>query len=160
MAWVSGRQIPAQEWVAVYYDNPDRSSTEKLRCDTVVTVADDFVIPPNSEGVILTEIAGSMQSPARAGGKSRLSTPWLAFFNSLVQSKAYRLAENPVLRSISTTAIRTVTGTSKCMSRRTGGEISAYPAVDKVFTLAYCLRRKSSYNWPFLPAAELAGCAR
>ncbi len=50
MAWVSGRQIPAQEWVAVYYDNPDRVPAEKLRCDTVVTVADDFVIPPTAKG--------------------------------------------------------------------------------------------------------------
>lgn len=72
MAWVSGRQIPAQEWVAVYYDNPDQVPPEKLRCDTVVTVADDFVIPPNSEGVILTEIAGEICSRQHAGGKSRL----------------------------------------------------------------------------------------
>ncbi|HCL7894067.1 TPA: DNA gyrase inhibitor SbmC [Raoultella ornithinolytica] len=96
MAWVSGRQIPAQEWVAVYYDNPDQVPPEKLRCDTVVTVADDFVIPPNSEGVILTEIAGGEYAVASARVENHdFSTPWLAFFNSLVQSKVYRLAEKP-----------------------------------------------------------------
>ncbi len=72
MAWVSGRQIPAQEWVAVYYDNPDRVPAEKLRCDTVVTVADDFVIPPNSEGSFSLRLPGRVCSRQRAGGESRL----------------------------------------------------------------------------------------
>jgi DNA gyrase inhibitor GyrI len=36
------------EWVAVYYDNPDEVPAEKLRCDTAVTVPDDFVIPENN----------------------------------------------------------------------------------------------------------------
>ena len=96
MAWVSGRQIPAQEWVAVYYDNPDQVPPEKLRCATVVTVADDFVVPPNSEGVIITEIAGGEYAFASARVENHdFSTPWLAFFNSLVQSKEYQLEAKP-----------------------------------------------------------------
>jgi DNA gyrase inhibitor GyrI len=55
--WVDGRHIEPLEWVAVYYDNPDEVPAEKLRCDTAVTVPDDFVIPENSEGVMMTEIA-------------------------------------------------------------------------------------------------------
>ena len=58
--WVDGRHIEPLEWVAVYYDNPDEVPAEKLRCDTAVTVPDDFVIPENSEGVMMTEIAGGI----------------------------------------------------------------------------------------------------
>lgn len=141
IAWVSGRQIPAQEWVAVYYDNPDQVPPEKLRCDTVVTVADDFVIPPNSEGVILTEIAGeSMQSPAR--GWKITTSRRRGWRSSIAWCRARRIGwrKNPVLRSISTTAIRTVTGTSKCMSRWNGWRNKRLPLQwTRFFTLAYCL---------------------
>lgn len=44
MMWVDNSQVPAQEWVAVYYDNPDEVPAEKLRCDTAVTVAEDYQI--------------------------------------------------------------------------------------------------------------------
>ncbi|STR63469.1 DNA gyrase inhibitory protein [Klebsiella michiganensis] len=29
MMWVDNSQVPAQEWVAVYYDNPDEVPAEK-----------------------------------------------------------------------------------------------------------------------------------
>ena len=64
--WVDGRHIEPLEWVAVYYDNPDEVPAEKLRCDTAVTVPDDFVIPENSEGVMMTEIAGGDYAVATA----------------------------------------------------------------------------------------------
>ncbi|HBD5037096.1 TPA: GyrI-like domain-containing protein [Escherichia coli] len=38
MMWVDSKNIVPKEWVAVYYDNPDETPAEKLRCDTVVTV--------------------------------------------------------------------------------------------------------------------------
>ncbi len=43
MMWVDGNQIVPIEWIAVYYDNPDEVPAEKLRCDTVVSVAENFV---------------------------------------------------------------------------------------------------------------------
>ncbi|MFO6295547.1 hypothetical protein, partial [Pseudomonas aeruginosa] len=57
MMWVENHQVPAREWVAVYYDNPEEVLAEKLRCATAVTVDEDYVIPANSEGVILAGIA-------------------------------------------------------------------------------------------------------
>ena len=57
MMWVDSKNIVPKEWVAVYYDNPDETPAEKLRCDTVVTVPNNFTLPENSEGVILTEIS-------------------------------------------------------------------------------------------------------
>ena len=53
MMWVENHQVPAREWVAVYYDNPEEVPAEKLRCATAVAVDEDYVIPANSEGVIL-----------------------------------------------------------------------------------------------------------
>ncbi len=39
---------------------------KKLRCDTVVTVPNNFTLPENSEGVILTEISGGQYAVAVA----------------------------------------------------------------------------------------------
>ncbi|VAN37520.1 DNA gyrase inhibitory protein [Klebsiella pneumoniae] len=75
MMWVENHQVPAREWVAVYYDNPEEVPAEKLRCATAVTVDEDYIIPANSEGVILAAIARP-----RAGGGLRLRHPVDAVF--------------------------------------------------------------------------------
>lgn len=96
MMWVDNSQVPAQEWVAVYYDNPDEVPAEKLRCDTAVTVAEDYVMPANSEGVMMTEIAAGEYACARARVENHdFSTPWYQFIGSLVQSKEYQMAMAP-----------------------------------------------------------------
>lgn len=96
MMWVDNQSIPAQEWVAVYYDNPEEVPAQKLRCDTVVTVADDFTLPPNSEGVILTHIDGGEYAVASARVLDHdFSTPWFQFFDSLLQDKTHHIAEKP-----------------------------------------------------------------
>ncbi|HGF0768621.1 TPA: DNA gyrase inhibitor SbmC [Kluyvera georgiana] len=96
MMWVDGQQIPAREWLAVYYDNPDEVPAEKLRCDTVVSVDDDFVIPPNSEGVMMAEVAGGLYAAARARVIDHdFSTPWYQFFDSVLQDETHRLAAKP-----------------------------------------------------------------
>jgi DNA gyrase inhibitor len=48
--WVNGKQIQTQEWITVYYDNPDEVPAEKLRADVVVSVPADFVIPETVKG--------------------------------------------------------------------------------------------------------------
>lgn len=58
MMWVDSKNIVLKEWVAVYYDNLDETPAEKLCCDTVVMVLNNFMLSENSEGVILTEILG------------------------------------------------------------------------------------------------------
>lgn len=96
MMWVDGQQIPAREWLAVYYDNPDEVPAEKLRCDTVVSVDDDFVIPPNSEGVMMAEVAGGLYAAARARVIDHdFSTPWYQFFDSVLKDETHRLAAKP-----------------------------------------------------------------
>lgn len=96
MMWVDNSQVPAQEWVAVYYDNPDEVPAEKLRCDTAITVAEDYELPANSEGVMMTEIAAGDYAVARARVENfDFKTPWCQFFDSLMQSKEYQMTMDP-----------------------------------------------------------------
>lgn len=96
MKWVDGKQIVPLEWIAVYYDNPDVVPAEKLRCDTVVSVPEDFAIPENSEGVILTEVAGGDYAVAVARVENHdFATPWYQFFDRLMQDTAYEIAAKP-----------------------------------------------------------------
>ncbi len=152
--------MPAREWVAVYYDNPEEVPAEKLRCATAVTVDEDYVIPANSEGVIPAAIAGGDYACARARVVDYdFATPWMQFFDSLQQSTAYRIAPSPALRSILTTATTTATGISTCMFPLSASRRSSLPLFrTRFFTFPACSGRKSSYNWPFRFAGE--GCAR
>ncbi|MCU6175111.1 DNA gyrase inhibitor SbmC [Citrobacter cronae] len=96
MKWVDGKQIVPLEWIAVYYDNPDVVPAEKLRCDTVVSVPEDFEIPENSEGVILTEVAGGDYAVAVARVENHdFATPWYQFFDRLLQDTTYEIAAKP-----------------------------------------------------------------
>lgn len=72
--------MPAREWVAVYYDNPEEVPAEKLRCATAVTVDEDYVIPANSEGVIGGDCRRGLRLRPRAGGGLRLRHPVDAVF--------------------------------------------------------------------------------
>lgn len=96
MKWVDGKQIVPLEWIAVYYDNPDVVPAEKLRCDTVVSVPEDFAIPENSEGVILTEVAGGDYAVAVARVENHdFATPWYQFFDCLTQDTTFEIAAKP-----------------------------------------------------------------
>ena len=96
MKWVDGKQIVPLEWIAVYYDNPDVVPAEKLRCDTVVSVPEGFEIPENSEGVILTELAGGDYAVAVARVENHdFATPWYQFFERLLQDTTYTIAAKP-----------------------------------------------------------------
>lgn len=94
--WVDGKHIQPLEWVAVYYDNPDEVPAEKLRCDTVVTVPDDFVIPTNSEGVILTEVAEGEYAVATARVENYdFATPGTCFSTACLKMAITRSHRNP-----------------------------------------------------------------
>ena len=96
MKWVDGKQIVPLEWIAVYNDNPDVVPAEKLRCDTVVSVPEGFEIPENSEGVILTELAGGDYAVAVARVENHdFATPWYQFFERLLQDTTYTIAAKP-----------------------------------------------------------------
>ena len=92
----ANRETLPLEWIAVYYDNPDVVPADKLRCDTVVSVPEGFEIPENSEGVILTELAGGDYAVAVARVESHdFATPWYQFFDRLLQDSSWQLSAKP-----------------------------------------------------------------
>ncbi|HEY1845600.1 MAG TPA: DNA gyrase inhibitor SbmC [Buttiauxella sp.] len=94
--WVKTQRINASEWLAVYYDNPDEVPAEKLRCDTVISVPEDFVIPENSEGVIITRIEAGQYAVARARVEDNdFAKPWNLFFDVLMADESCRLTGRP-----------------------------------------------------------------
>ncbi|WP_436856416.1 DNA gyrase inhibitor SbmC [Citrobacter tructae] len=96
MLWVDNKQVVTHEWIAVYYDNSDEVPAEKLRCSTFVSVPDDFTIPENSEGVILSEMEGGMCATAVVRIENDdYATPWYQFFNNLMQDKEWEMACKP-----------------------------------------------------------------
>lgn len=81
MMWVENHQVPAREWLAVYYDNPEEVPAEKLRCATVVAVDEDYVIPANSEGGDTGgDCRRGLRLRPRAGGGLRFCHPVDAVF--------------------------------------------------------------------------------
>ncbi|MCT4714030.1 DNA gyrase inhibitor SbmC [Enterobacteriaceae bacterium H18W14] len=94
--WVKSQKITGSEWLAVYYDNPDEVPAEKLRCDTVLSVPEDFVVPENSEGVITTRIEAGLYAVARARvDDNDFAKPWNQFFDSLAAGESYQLTGKP-----------------------------------------------------------------
>ncbi|MTH47384.1 DNA gyrase inhibitor SbmC [Intestinirhabdus alba] len=96
MKWVSGKQIVGQEWIAVYFDNPQQVPPEKLRCTTAIGVDPSFVVPPASEGVSLSGIDGGLYAVATVRVEDHdFTTPWRQFFNDLLQDSEYAMSASP-----------------------------------------------------------------
>lgn len=116
--WVDGNQIVPLEWIAVYYDNPDVVPADKLRCDTVVSVPEGFEIPENSEGVILTELAGGDYAVAVARVENHdFATPRYQFLTVCCRIRHGSYRPNRVLKFTETMVWRTDTGILKCTCR-------------------------------------------
>lgn len=95
-AWVNTLNYPTTEWIAVYFDNPEHTPPEKLRCDTMIAVTEDFVIPPDSEGVSRTRLEGGLFAVARTSVvNDDFSTPWFDFYAAVDADKRYQLREAP-----------------------------------------------------------------
>ena len=94
--WVQTKNLQPQEWIAVYYDNPDEVPPEKLRADTVISVPEGFTVPENSEGVILSELPGGQYAVARARVyNEEFEKTWDLFFDSLLPDAYYQIAARP-----------------------------------------------------------------
>ncbi|WP_072569008.1 DNA gyrase inhibitor SbmC [Enterobacter sp. SA187] len=94
--WVKSKQLQPLEWIAAYYDNPDEVPAEKLRADVVIAVDEDFVLPENSEGVMLTELPGGAYAVARARVENEdFQQAWDGFFDTLLADQNYQIARGP-----------------------------------------------------------------
>lgn len=91
--WVNRHQLSG-DWLALYYDNPERVPAEQLRIDTGISVADDFVLPESSDGVELRTIPAGLYGIAHVTvTDGDFSTPWLAFYDEWLPSSGYQRAE-------------------------------------------------------------------
>lgn len=94
--WVKSKQLQPRAWIAAYYDNPDEVPAEKLRADVVIAVDEDFVLPENSEGVMLTELPGGAYAVARARVENEdFQQAWDGFFDTLLADQNYQIARGP-----------------------------------------------------------------
>ncbi|MGK9172853.1 DNA gyrase inhibitor SbmC [Yokenella regensburgei] len=94
--WVKNKHIQPIDWICAYYDNPDEVPADKLRCDVVVSVPEDFVIPENSEGVMKTELPGGDYAVARAKVyNNEFEKSWDLFFDELLVDEHYQIALRP-----------------------------------------------------------------
>lgn len=94
--WVKSHKVVGEEWLAVYYDNPEVVPAEKLRCDTVVSVAEDFTVPENSEGVITTRIEAGQYAVARARvDNNDFQQQWESFFDAVEGDNRYQITGKP-----------------------------------------------------------------
>lgn len=90
MQWAVRHAITEGDWIAVYYDNPHEVPPEKMRVDTVLTVADDFILPPDSAGLRLDQLAGGLYAVVRAHvTDGDFGKPWIAFFNDVLPGSGY-----------------------------------------------------------------------
>lgn len=96
MMWVENHRVPAREWVAVYYDNPEEVPAEKLRCAAAVAVDEDYVIPANSEGGDRRRLPAGI-TPAPARGWWITTSPLRGCSFSTACSRARRIASPPAL---------------------------------------------------------------
>ncbi|AJZ90142.1 DNA gyrase inhibitor [Klebsiella michiganensis] len=84
------------DWLAVYYDDPDVVPAAKLRVDTVLGVPEEFKLPENSEGVIVTAIEADTYAIGHAIVKNEaFQEAWETFFDQVEADGGYRLTGKP-----------------------------------------------------------------
>lgn len=95
-AWVKRQDIHSGQWMAIYYDDPQVIPPEKLRCDTVITVARSFQLPEPDSGVIKTTVAAGEYAVARARvDDENFAKPWMQFFASLQDEQTWQPTGKP-----------------------------------------------------------------
>ena len=96
MNWATPRQLYG-ELLAVYYGDPDVVPAEQLRCDTVMAVPDDFVLPDNTEeGVRLITIAEDLYAVGQATIENNaFFEAWETLFDQVEADGNYQLTGKP-----------------------------------------------------------------
>lgn len=96
MNWANSHHIQG-ELLAVYYDDPDVVPAEQLRCDTLIAVPDDFVLPQDIGGDIkLTTIAADLYAIGQARVENdAFFEAWEALFDQVEAHGGYQLTGKP-----------------------------------------------------------------
>lgn len=94
--WVKKHHLQG-EWLAVYHDDPDVVPAEQLRCDTVIAVPDDFILPAGSdESVRLMTIAEDLYAIGQATIENdAFFEAWEDLFDQVEADGRYSLTGKP-----------------------------------------------------------------
>lgn len=94
-AWTQMHHLHG-EWLAVYHGDPDRLPVEQLGCDTVIAVADDFILPAGSEGVRLMTIAEDLYAIGLVTIENdAFFAAWEHLFDQIAADGNYQLTGKP-----------------------------------------------------------------
>lgn len=95
-AWVKKHHLEG-DWLAVYHDDPDGVPADQLRCDTVISVSDDFILPANGdESVRLMTLAGGLYAIGLATVENNaFFAAWENVYHQLEADGRYRLTGKP-----------------------------------------------------------------
>ncbi|CQD35108.1 DNA gyrase inhibitor SbmC [Yersinia mollaretii] len=88
-------QIPAKEWLALYWDNPETNPPAELRADVSLSVDDDYVLPaPLSDQLTLQEIPGGVYAVYHTRvTDDDYAKAWSELYHQHLPQSGYRPAE-------------------------------------------------------------------
>eukprot|EP01133_Synstelium_polycarpum_P004406 gene4406-5161_t len=76
--------------IAIYYDNPEKTPHDKLKVDTVITVAEDFVLPTTCPVLVKGKIDKSLCAIYHAEITDlNFPAPWKHVYCDLLPQTAY-----------------------------------------------------------------------
>jgi len=96
MSWATSHHLHG-ELFAVYYDDPDVVPAEQLRCDTVMAVPDDFILPDEGESCVrLMTIPGDLYAIGFATIENNaFFEAWETLFSQIEADGGYQLTGKP-----------------------------------------------------------------
>ncbi|MCS3430503.1 GyrI-like domain-containing protein [Klebsiella sp. BIGb0407] len=94
--WAANHHLDG-ELLAVYYDDPDVVPAEQLRCDTVMSVPDDFVLPEDAQkNVRVMTIAEDLYAIGLASVQNNaFFEAWEKLFDQVEADGRYQLTGKP-----------------------------------------------------------------
>jgi len=90
MAWSERHHQKHLEWLTLYHDNPNITPGEKLRADTSVCVADNFILD-DAEGLALQTLPGGTYAAYHTTiADGNIAKAWTDFYAQYIANSGYR----------------------------------------------------------------------
>jgi DNA gyrase inhibitor len=90
MAWSERHHQKHLEWLTLYHDNPNITPGEKLRADTSVCVADNFILD-DAEGLALQTLPGGTYAAYHTTiADGNFAKAWTDFYAQYIANSGYR----------------------------------------------------------------------
>lgn len=90
MAWSERHHQKHLEWLTLFYDNPETTPAERLRADTSVCVADNFMLD-DAEGLTLQTLPGGTYAAYHTTiADGNFAKAWRDFYYHHIAESGYR----------------------------------------------------------------------